>query len=105
MLKIDSTEDEIEQLHHKRYHHPHPKVQKKIEVLYLIAYLLVQWIYQRTLLPQLDWKVASDLALSILFPSVLWFQFLRHLRSTAHIAAHYQFEIVFKSLPILTYQE
>lgn len=35
MLKIDFTEDEISQLHHERYHHPHPKVQKKMEVLYL----------------------------------------------------------------------
>jgi hypothetical protein len=74
-------------------------------ILALIAYLLVHWIHQSSLLPQLDWKVASDLALSILFPSVLWFQFLRHLRKTAHIAACYHFEIVLKSLPSQAYQE
>ncbi|MGG6262849.1 transposase [Leptolyngbya sp. AN03gr2] len=74
-------------------------------ILVLIAYLLVHWIHQSTLLPQLDWKVASDLALSILFASVLWFQFLRHLRSTTHIAERYQFEIVLKSRPLLAYQE
>jgi hypothetical protein len=45
-------------------------------ILALIAYLLVHWIYQSAVLPQLDWKVVSDLALSILFPSALWFQFL-----------------------------
>jgi hypothetical protein len=74
-------------------------------VLALIAYLLVHWIHQSTLLPRLDWKVASDLALSILFASVLWFQFLRHLKKTAQIAAHYHFEVVLKSLPNLSYQE
>jgi hypothetical protein len=30
-------------------------------ILALIAYLLVHWIYQSSSLPQLDWKVASDL--------------------------------------------
>lgn len=74
-------------------------------VLAFIAYLLVHWIHQSTLLPQLDWKVASDLALSILFASVLWFQFLRHLKKTAQIAAQYHFEVVLKSLPNLSYQE
>ncbi|MBW4419466.1 MAG: transposase [Myxacorys californica WJT36-NPBG1] len=72
-------------------------------ILVLIAYLLVHWIHQSTLLPQLDWKIASDLTLSILFASVLWFQFLRHLRRTTHIAARYQFEIVLKSRPMLAY--
>jgi len=74
-------------------------------ILALIAYLLVHWVYQSTALPQLDWKVASDLAMSILFASVLWFQLLRHLRKAVHIAAHYHFEIVLKSLPHLAYQE
>jgi hypothetical protein len=74
-------------------------------VLVLIAYLLVHWVHQSTALPQLDWKTASDLAMSILFASVLWFQLLRHLRKTVHIAAHYHFEIVLKSLPNLAYQE
>ncbi len=74
-------------------------------ILVLIAYLLVHWSGQSTLLPQLDWKVASDPALSILFTSVLWFQFFRHLRRTAHIAARYRFEIVLKSLPNPASQE
>jgi hypothetical protein len=38
-------------------------------------------------------------ALSVLFPSVLWFQLLRQLRTHAEIAAHHGFEIVLKSLP------
>jgi hypothetical protein len=74
-------------------------------ILVLIAYLLVHWVHQSTALPQLDWKVASDLAMSILFASVLWFQFLRHLQKAVDIAAHHHFEIVLKSLPNLAYQE
>jgi transposase len=35
MLKIDFTQEDIDQLHYERYHHPHPLVQKKMEVLYL----------------------------------------------------------------------
>ncbi len=35
MLQIDFTPEEISHLHYERYHHPHPKVQKKMEVLYL----------------------------------------------------------------------
>jgi hypothetical protein len=74
-------------------------------ILALIAYLLVYWIHRSTLRPQLDWKVASDLALSVLFPAVLWFQFLRHLQKTIPIAERFQFEIVLKSLPNPAYQE
>jgi hypothetical protein len=74
-------------------------------ILVLIAYLLVHWIHQSTLRPQLDWKVASDLALSMLFAAVRWFQLLRYLRRTTPIAARYQFEIVLKSLPNPAYQE
>lgn len=74
-------------------------------ILALIAYLLVHWIYQSSSLPQLDWKLASDFALSILFPAVLWFQFLRHLQRTIPIAERYQFEIVLKSRPNPAYQE
>ena len=74
-------------------------------VLSLIAYLLVHWIYRGVSLPHLDWKVASNLALSILFASVVWFQFLRQVQRTANIAMRYGFEIVLKSLPYLAYQE
>jgi len=35
MLRIDFTQEAIEKLHYERYHHPHPLVQKKMEVLYL----------------------------------------------------------------------
>jgi len=35
MLKIDFTQEDIDKLHYERYHHPHPLVQKKMEVLYL----------------------------------------------------------------------
>ncbi|MHC5863246.1 IS630 family transposase [Nostoc sp.] len=35
MLKIDFTQEEVDILHYERYHHPHPLVQKKMEVLYL----------------------------------------------------------------------
>lgn len=68
-------------------------------ILSLIAYLLAHWIDQWSLPPMLDWKAASDLALSVLFPSVVWFQLLRQLRTHADIAVHHGFEIVLKSLP------
>lgn len=74
-------------------------------ILSLIAYLLAHWIDQWSLPPVLDWKVASDLALSVLFPSVLWFQLLRLIETRADIAAHYGFEIMLKSLPACTYRE
>jgi len=35
MIQIAFSADDIEKLNHERYHHPHPKVQKKMEVLYL----------------------------------------------------------------------
>lgn len=35
MLQLQFTKEEIEQLAYERYHHPHPRVQKKMEVLYL----------------------------------------------------------------------
>lgn len=35
MLKINFTPAEISQLHYERYHHPHPQVQRKMEVIYL----------------------------------------------------------------------
>jgi transposase len=35
MIRIDFTPEKIDALNHERYHHPHPKVQKKMEVLYL----------------------------------------------------------------------
>ncbi len=35
MIRIDFLEEEREALHYERYHHPHPRVQKKMEVLWL----------------------------------------------------------------------
>jgi len=35
MLRIDFTQEDIDQLHYERYHYPHPLVQKKMEALYL----------------------------------------------------------------------
>ena len=35
MILIDLTLEEIEALHYERYHHPHPKVQRKMEALWL----------------------------------------------------------------------
>jgi transposase len=35
MIKINFTETEIEQLRYERYHHPHPRVQRKMEALLL----------------------------------------------------------------------
>lgn len=35
MLKIDFTTQEVEALHYYRFHHPHPRVQLRMEVLYL----------------------------------------------------------------------
>lgn len=35
MIKIEFTEAELQALHYERYHHPHPRVQRKMEVLWL----------------------------------------------------------------------
>ena len=35
MIRIDFTEEQIADLNYERYHHPHPRVQQKMEVLYL----------------------------------------------------------------------
>ena len=35
MLRIDFTQEDADKLHYERYHHPHPLVQTKMEVLYL----------------------------------------------------------------------
>ena len=35
MLKLEFTTDTIDALHYERFHHPHPRVQLKMEVLYL----------------------------------------------------------------------
>jgi transposase len=35
MIRITFTEEQLEQLHHWRFHHPHPRVQLKMEALLL----------------------------------------------------------------------
>jgi transposase len=35
MIKVEFTEEQIKQLHYLRFNHPHPRVQLKMEVLYL----------------------------------------------------------------------
>jgi transposase len=37
MIKLSFTEEEIKELDYQRYHHPHPRVQKKMEALLLKA--------------------------------------------------------------------
>ena len=35
MIKIEFTEGAIQALNYERYHHPHPRVQRKMEALWL----------------------------------------------------------------------
>ena len=35
MIRIEFSDEDIQQLNYERYHYPHPQVQKKMEVLYL----------------------------------------------------------------------
>lgn len=37
MITIQFTDNEITELNHERFHHPHPRVQRKMEALYLKA--------------------------------------------------------------------
>ena len=37
MLQLRFTEEEIKELDYQRYHHPHPRVQRKMEALLLKA--------------------------------------------------------------------
>jgi transposase len=37
MIKIEFSSEEIEQLHHERRYHPHPRVRQRMEALYLKA--------------------------------------------------------------------
>ena len=74
-------------------------------ILALIAYLLAHWFDQWSLSTIRDWKAASGLALSVLFPSVLWFQLLRQIRIHADIATHHGFEIILKPLSHIAYRE
>jgi hypothetical protein len=35
MLKIEFSEADVKALRYERYHHPHPRVQRKMEAVYL----------------------------------------------------------------------
>jgi hypothetical protein len=74
-------------------------------ILSLVAYLLVHWIDPWSLPPLLDWKAASELALEILFPSIVWFQFLRYVRTRTKIVAQHGFKMVLKPMPNWAYRE
>jgi DNA-binding NarL/FixJ family response regulator len=37
MIRLSFTEEAIKELNYQRYHHPHPRVQKKMEVVLLKA--------------------------------------------------------------------
>ena len=37
MIHLTCTKDEIQQLHYERFHHPHPRVQRTMEAVYLTA--------------------------------------------------------------------
>jgi len=74
-------------------------------VLVFIAYLLAHWIDQWSLPPQLDWAQASDLALSILFPSVVWCQLLKLIQRRGDLATQFGFEIILKRPPDWAYRE
>src|SRR6266480_356579 len=37
MIRLSFSEEEVKELDYQRYHHPHPRVQKKMEVLLLKA--------------------------------------------------------------------
>jgi len=65
----------------------------------------VHWIDRWSLPPKLDWKAASDLALSFLFPSIVWLQLLKLIENRSEIAAQFGFEIVLKRLPDWAYRE
>ena len=43
MLQLKFTDAEIEQLHHECFHHPHPRVQRKMEALYLKSQGYPHW--------------------------------------------------------------
>jgi hypothetical protein len=74
-------------------------------LLSLIAYLLAHWIDQWSLPPKLDWKVASDLALDVLFPSIVFIKLLKSIQRHSDITTQFGFEIILKRLPNWAYRE
>lgn len=43
MLNLNFSAEEIELLHYERFHHPHPRVQRKMEALYLKSQGYPHW--------------------------------------------------------------
>lgn len=43
LIKLTFTPEDIEQLHYERFHHPHPRVQRKMEALYLKSQGYPHW--------------------------------------------------------------
>jgi transposase len=43
LIQLTFTAEDIEQLHYERFHHPHPRVQRKMEALYLKSQGLPHW--------------------------------------------------------------
>jgi hypothetical protein len=72
-------------------------------VLAIIAYHLTHWIDQWSWPPFLDWTAACTLALSTLFPSVIWVQLLKQIKLHADIVAKFGFEIILRRPPAWVY--
>jgi transposase len=43
LIQLTFTSESIEQLHYERFHHPHPRVQRKMEALYLKSQGYPHW--------------------------------------------------------------
>lgn len=43
LIQLTFTPEDIEQLHYERFHHPHPRVQRKMEALYLKSQGYPHW--------------------------------------------------------------
>ena len=57
MLKIEFSEADVKALHYEHYHHPHPRVQRKMEAVYLKS----QWLLAQQDLPP-EWHHRQHLA-------------------------------------------
>jgi hypothetical protein len=69
-------------------------------ILALIAFLLTHWVYCWVAPPALNWRDMAELALSLLFPFVVWVTFLRSLNHLRDIAVLFDFAISLKPRPI-----
>ncbi len=61
MITLEFTPEAIDELDYERYHHPHPQVQRKMEVLYLKSQSLKHQEIQRL------WRIQSRTTLSKYF--------------------------------------